>query len=158
MTIEPDGSWSLIRSTSPFDGTRKTLHGDDDEEDIVEIQGMGPPRRATFPTPVSGTPTVSSREPSVPSTAISSGSKRPRGAIVDLTLTSSDEEDDPPRDSKRLSFMSRPSNGPQARISSSIGGSSGAGILPSRSVATHTLVSPSNLGNSRHGFELSFPR
>ena len=74
-------------------------------------------KEATHEPGLMRTPPISSREQSFSSAAapIPSGTKRSSGPIVDLTL-SSDEEDEPPRPAKRP-MTHRPSSG-LSRLSS----------------------------------------
>ena len=93
----------------------------DGEDDLVEIQDMprlAPVKReATHEPGLMRTPPISSREQSLSSGAapIPSSNKRSSGPIVDLTL-SSDEDDEPPRPAKRQ-MTHRPSSG-LSRLSS----------------------------------------
>ena len=100
----PDGTWSPVHSA---ENSSKFINGQrasSDEDDLVEIQE---PRRLTAiragvistPSSMTRTPPQSSREQSIVSaTARSSGGKRPH-AVIDLTLSSDDEEQ--PRAPKR---------------------------------------------------------
>ena len=102
VTIEPNGKWSQTfgRDTAPRDSTRHP--SSDDEEELVEIRDM--PRLASVKNEAQRepgmmrTPPISSREQSTSSAP--SSNKRPAGQVVDLTL-SSDEDDEPPRGPKR---------------------------------------------------------
>lgn len=113
VTIEPDGKWSQTSNKVP--SPPRTSNGrasSDGEEDLVEIRDV--PRLASVKSEITlepglmRTPPISSREPStssaLPSAPIS-GSKRSAGQVVDLTL-SSDEDEEPPRAAKVL----KPSN------------------------------------------------
>ncbi len=104
VLIEPTGEWS---QTSDSDLTLKPngSRASSDDEDLVEIKDM--PRVAAVKSEATGsfmrTPPTSSREQSTSSAAPpSTGDKRPRGQIIDLTF-SSDEDDEPPRAPKRQS-------------------------------------------------------
>jgi len=100
VTVEPNGTWH-IQSQGENTGGRTsnpTPSDDGDDDDLVEISngsGFQLPKLETL-TPLSvRTPPFSSREESTaPSTSRPStnGNKRPRGDVIDLTL--SDDEDD----------------------------------------------------------------
>jgi E3 SUMO-protein ligase PIAS1 len=119
VDIEPNGQWKVIKDENDDDeetaGTsykRGRASYDDDFEDIVEldqpeskkINGM---KRESFhsqSSPFGGasltsltTPPVPSREASAPQSA----NKRPQSAVIDLTLSDDDEDDQPPRPAKR---------------------------------------------------------
>lgn len=114
VTIEPNGKWSQTSlSTSAPLKNGGTARSSDGEDDLIEIRD--PPqvayvkREATTEGSVLRTPPISSREQSITSLALPPpGSKRSSGAVVDLTL-SSDEDDEPLRPSKRQ-LTHRPSN------------------------------------------------
>ncbi len=81
----------------------------------MEIRDL--PRLASVKTEVSRepglmrTPPISSREESASSAPLQpSNNKRSAGQVVDLTLTS-DEDDDPPRGPKRQQIVHKSSNG-----------------------------------------------
>ena len=104
VIIEPTGEWS---QTSDIDSSSRPNgnHASSDDEDLVEIKDM--PRVAAVKSEATGsfmrTPPTSSREQSASSAAPpSTGDKRPRGQVIDLTF-SSDEDDPPPRAPKRQS-------------------------------------------------------
>ena len=115
ITIEPNGTWSQATGGAPSPRTSNGRTSSDGEEDLVEIRDL--PRLASVKTEVSRepplmrTPSMSSREQST-STAILplSSNKRSAGQIVDLTL-SSDEDDDPPRGPKRQQLIHKSSSG-----------------------------------------------
>lgn len=99
---------------SPKTGYGRT--SSDGEEDLVEIRDL--PRLASVKTEASRepglmrTPPISSREQSTSSAPLlpSSSNKRSAGQVVDLTL-SSDEDDDPPRGPKRQQLVHKCSSG-----------------------------------------------
>ena len=103
VTIEPTGEWSDNGGRTSTSRRDQPTPDDEDDDDIVELQGArtasvkhDPPR----PRPYVQTPPISSREPSLASSAARS-SKRPAGEVIDLTL--SDDEDAPPAKVKRPS-------------------------------------------------------
>ena len=121
VTIEPDGTWSQTGGCPPSPKTSNGRTSSDAEEDLVEIRDL--PRLASVKTEVSRepglmrTPPISSREQSTSSAPMPPASnKRSTGQVVDLTL-SSDEDDDPPRGPKRQQLVHRSSSG-LARLSS----------------------------------------
>jgi len=107
VTIEPNGQWSQTSGNTP--SPPRTFNGrasSDGEEDLVEIRDI--PRLNSVKNEFTRepgwmrTPPISSREQSTSSAqppAPASGKKRPAGQVVDLTL-SSDEDEEPPRASK----------------------------------------------------------
>ena len=102
VVIEPTGEWSQT-SEANSSARPNGNNASSDDEDLVEIKDM--PRVAAVKSEASGsfmrTPPTSSREQSTSSAAPpSTGDKRPRGQVIDLTF-SSDEEDEPPRAPKR---------------------------------------------------------
>ncbi|KAL2037021.1 hypothetical protein N7G274_010306 [Stereocaulon virgatum] len=107
VTIEPDGKWFHTSGSAPSPPRTNGRTSSDGEEDLVEIRDM--PRLASVKTEFNrepglmGTPPISSREQSTSSAAPpnQSSNKRSVGQVVDLTL-SSDEDDEPSRPAKRL--------------------------------------------------------
>ncbi len=100
--IEPTGEWSQA-SDNDSSSRPNGNHASSDDEDLIEIKDM--PRVAAVKSEATGplmrTPPTSSREQSTSSGAPpSTGNKRSRGNIIDLTF-SSDEDDQPPRAPKR---------------------------------------------------------
>lgn len=116
VTIEPNGKWA--QTTGNTLSPPRTSNGrisSDGEEDLVEIRDI--PRLASVKSEVSRepglmrTPPISSREQSTSSAqppAPTSGNKRTAGQIVDLTL-SSDEDEEPPRAAKLHKSSNNPS-------------------------------------------------
>ena len=105
VTIEPTGVWSPVSQGENTSGQNDSQSGSDD--DLVEIREpsrVASIRNEAMPiaSSVMQTPPVSSREQSIVSTGKASGGKRSHSTIIDLTM-SSDEEDVPPRAPKRLS-------------------------------------------------------
>ena len=104
VTIEPTGKWS--RTPDDNSSSRPNANGaSSDDEDLVELRDM--PRMAAVKSEANGsfmrTPPTSSREQSTSSAVPpSTGDKRPRAQVIDLTF-SSDEDDEPPRAPKRQS-------------------------------------------------------
>lgn len=90
VTVDPDGKWSVTTQRSP---SADFGPNSDDDEDIIEIQGLS---QATRVNPSSQTPSSSGvRE----GTAVPrSSSKRPISQVIDLTLS---DDDEPPRPAKR---------------------------------------------------------
>lgn len=115
VTIEPNGKWSQTTLPNPTlsknDGRAPSSDG---EDDLIEIRD--PPqvanvkREATTEGSILKTPPISSREQSITSLGLPppTGNKRSSGAVVDLTL-SSDEDEEPTRPTKRH-MTHRPSN------------------------------------------------
>ena len=106
VTIEPDGKWFHTSGGAPSPLRTNGRTSSDGEDDLVEIRDM--PRLASVKTEFTRelglmrTPPISSREQSTSSAAPpnQSSNKRSVGQVVDLTL-SSDEDDEPPRPAKR---------------------------------------------------------
>ena len=106
VTIEPDGKWFHTPGGAPSPLRTNGRTSSDGEDDLVEIRDM--PRLASVKTEFTrelglmSTPPISSREQSTSSAAPpnQSSNKRSVGQIVDLTL-SSDEDDEPQRPVKR---------------------------------------------------------
>ena len=106
VTIEPDGKWFHTSGGAPSPRRTNGRNSSDGEDDLVEIRDM--PRLASVKTEFTRelglmrTPPISSREQSTSSAAplSQSSNKRSVGQVVDLTL-SSDEDDEPPRPAKR---------------------------------------------------------
>ena len=121
VVIEPNGKWAQTTSSAPSPPRTNGRTSSDGEDDLVEIQDMprlAPVKKeATNEPGLMRTPPISSREQSFSSVAapIPASNKRSSGPIVDLIL-SSDEEDDPPRPAKRQ-MTHRPSSG-LSRLSS----------------------------------------
>ena len=107
VTVEPDGRWSQITQKDMENQTNRDRSSSEEDDDIVEIHE---PRLAAIkdealltPSSMARTPPYSSREQSLSSGAPrSSSGKRSIGQVIDLTF-SSDEEEQPPRGSKRQS-------------------------------------------------------
>ncbi|KAK0797230.1 E3 SUMO-protein ligase pli1 [Friedmanniomyces endolithicus] len=124
VDVEPDGKWKVIREEDEqqSNGTTNKLrasYDDDFDDDLVEVPDLSyrptntlqrewqpPPTNLLPPFGVPSyavhTPLPSSREQSFAQSVASSaraGSKRPSGAVIDLTL--SDDDDPPPRPAKR---------------------------------------------------------
>ncbi|KAG8407636.1 hypothetical protein J3459_016050 [Metarhizium acridum] len=96
VTIEPNGQWS---TKTPRDDNPKSSNDpaidDDDELEISEINIVG--RRLETPktiTPVIGTPASGGRDSSAsaPRGVATNSAKRPAAAVIDLTLSSDEEE------------------------------------------------------------------
>ena len=106
VTIEPNGKWCQTSGSDPPPRTAKKQRSCNDDEDLIEIDNM--PRLASVKSEATHeygsirTPPTSSREASSPLAQPLSkhNKKRPAGQVVDLTL-SSDEDDESPRGSKR---------------------------------------------------------
>ena len=105
VTIEPNGKWSTkIEAQQPPKSTNRHSSSDADD-DLIEVQEA--PRVSSIKIESSHepamlrTPPISSREPSTSSgPPTSSSNKRPAAQVVDLTL-SSDEDEEPVRVPKR---------------------------------------------------------
>ena len=105
VTIEPTGKWSTKTEAQSSPKTSNRDASSDADDDLIEIQEV--PRVSSIKTEgphepnMLRTPPFSSREPSTSSGPQASVSnKRPAPQIVDLTL-SSDEDDEPIRAPKR---------------------------------------------------------
>ena len=105
VVIEPNGRWSMNSgaNTSPRPSAGRATS--DDEAELVEIQE--PPRvssiklEGSYEQGMLTTPPISSREPSTSSALhVSANNKRSASQVVDLTL-SSDEDEEPIRAHKR---------------------------------------------------------
>lgn len=112
VTVEPNGKWLQTTGNPSPPRTSNGRTSSDGEEDLVEIRDI--PRLASVKSEVNRepglmrTPPISSREQSTSSAqppAPTAGNKRTAGQVVDLTL-SSDEDEERPRAAK----MHRPSN------------------------------------------------
>lgn len=109
VTIEPNGHWLQTSGNDP--SPPRTSNGrasSDDDDDLVEINDM--PRVASVKTEVTREPGLM-QTPPISSTSREQSSssappphpltnKRPASQVVDLTL-SSDEDEEPPRAAKR---------------------------------------------------------
>lgn len=148
VTIEPDGTWSQAGGCPPSPKTSNGRTSSDAEEDLVEIRDL--PRLAPVKTEISRepglmrTPPISSREQSTSSAPMPPASnKRSAGQVVDLTL-SSDEDDDPPRGPKRQELVHTSSSG-LARLSSldnaSLRTNGANGVIP-RQPSLNPFASP----------------
>lgn len=100
VTIEPKGRWFIKSSQEERPGYSNGSSFDDDDDDddveISEISVVGGHRLETpkQPTPTTGTPISSGRDGIIGALrAISTTSaKRPASAVIDLTLSSDDDE------------------------------------------------------------------
>ncbi|KXL50830.1 MAG: hypothetical protein FE78DRAFT_176641, partial [Acidomyces sp. 'richmondensis'] len=123
VDVEPSGEWRVIQEdedrSSGRDGRKPRASYDDDfDDELIEVSDPGnkPVNGAKHQNPTSvmltpmtafNTPPLSSREPSVAQSVTpghhrpSAGDKRQSGVMIDLTISSSDEEDDRPRPAKR---------------------------------------------------------
>jgi len=101
VTIEPNGRWSTKSQDQERSQSRRTANFDDDDDDleVSEITVINGKRvdASKISTPSISTPTSVKRGPSssAPRGLGSTSSKRPAAAVIDLTL-SSDEDDDEP--------------------------------------------------------------
>jgi E3 SUMO-protein ligase PIAS1 len=125
VDIEPNGRWKVIKDeeddSDQADGSsnkRGRAAYDDDFDDLVELDQPDNKRvngimRESFQShssPTGGAP-INHSTPPVPSretSASHSGNKRPQSAVIDLTLSDDDEDDQPPRPAKRQ-HVHRPS-------------------------------------------------
>ncbi|QLI68745.1 E3 SUMO-protein ligase pli1 [Metarhizium brunneum] len=96
VTIEPNGHWltKASRDENPK-SSNDPAFDDDDELEISEINIVG--RRLETPktiTPITGTPASGGRDSSAsaPRSVPPNSAKRPATAVIDLTLSSDDEE------------------------------------------------------------------
>lgn len=122
VTIEPNGRW-LIKATeeeNTSQNNRASYEDDDDDEvEISEINLVGTRRIETpkRPTPSTGTPASGSRDASSigPRGTASISTKRPASAVIDLTLSSDDDDDEPiQRPTKRQSTAANGYHGPSS--------------------------------------------
>lgn len=118
VDIEPNGHWKVIKDeeddSDQANGTsnkRGRASYDDDFDDLIELdqpdnKKVNGIKRESFnsqSSPIGGapislnTPPVTSRETS----ASQSGSKRSQSAVIDLTLSDDEEDEQPPRSAKR---------------------------------------------------------
>ena len=140
VDIEPNGQWKVIKDedddSDEANGTsnkRGRAAYDDDFDDLVELDQPDNKRvngikRESFhsqSSPMGGAP-INLSTPPVPSretSASHSGNKRPQSAVIDLTLSDDDEDDEPPRPAKRqhVNRPSYPSNNQQSNRQPSYG-------------------------------------
>ena len=156
VEIEPDGKWSIVAPSDKLsrpDGT----HSSSDDDDLIEIQDSSRTGALKAEAPgmtssILRTPPFSSREASINSNTVrSSGAKRTHSSVIDLTLSSDDEQ--PSRDPKRLSVVPSSRGFPS---SSSVSGIMGESQISHRN-ATDMIKSKSP--NTRlHGLEYGFGR
>ncbi|KAK5134900.1 hypothetical protein LTR08_005990 [Meristemomyces frigidus] len=117
VDVEPNGEWRIIKEEEDeqpngASGRPRASYDDDFDDDLIEVTEptnksiIALKRESHPPTMLSptafNTPPLSSREPSVAQSMASvsrAGTKRPSGAVIDLTL--SDDEEQPPRPAKR---------------------------------------------------------
>ena len=106
VTIEPDGKWSSKAGTQVSATTQEPRASNEDDDELVEIQDLASTKSIIKPEfsqdhSMLRNPPISSREPSTSSGVPQpSNNKRPAAPIVDLTL-SSDEDEEPLRAPKR---------------------------------------------------------
>lgn len=108
VIIEPDGQWHLQNSS--FETPRPNGNptpDDDDSEGFIEIRDNNDrvsvlKAESRFPsvTTTIRTPPMSSREQSIASSSAVRSNKRPASEVIDLTLSSDDEEDEDARPAK----------------------------------------------------------
>ena len=100
MTIEPDGQWSTkTHDSDRRQSARAAEFDDDDDAEISEITMIGGPRVEASKTPTTSLamPASANRsETSAPRGLGSTSGKRPAAAVIDLTLSSDDEDDNQP--------------------------------------------------------------
>ncbi|OAQ62301.1 Zinc finger domain-containing protein, MIZ-type [Pochonia chlamydosporia 170] len=95
VTIEPNGHWAMKTSRDENLKSNGTTFEDDDDLEISEISIVS--RRLETPktnTPIIGTPASGGRDSSAsaPRGIATTSAKRPAAAVIDLTLSSDDEE------------------------------------------------------------------
>lgn len=104
VTIEPDGRWIAKSADDERHGQNHTNGNgfdddDDDDLEISEISIVGGRRFDTPKNPASstGTPASTGRNSTSlgPRGIASTSSKRPAAPVIDLTLSSDDEDDEP---------------------------------------------------------------
>ncbi|KAI9677586.1 MAG: SUMO ligase siz1 [Caeruleum heppii] len=116
VTIEPNGQWSQNAKTSSPPRMNGHTTNDVEDDDIVEIRDMrGGPFKlegSAAQTPVTQTPPLSIHEApgSRSSSSRAPSGKRPISAVIDLTLSDEDEDDEPIRPPKRQSVYAPPPN------------------------------------------------
>ena len=124
MTIEPDGRWLMKNaederhSQSQANGT--SLNDDDDDDwEISEVSVVGGRRFETpkNPTPSTGTPVSAPRDSASlgPRGIATTSAKRPAAAVIDLTLSSDDDDEPISRPAKRQN-TSNGHNGPSNHL------------------------------------------
>ena len=123
VDVEPNGQWRVImeegdQQPNGTSSKARAAYDDDFDDGLVELdqpsnRQINGVKKQLQLSPLSAvvsqafsinTPPLSSREPSVAQSASSAqrpGSKRPQGAVIDLTLSDDDDDDDPPRPAKR---------------------------------------------------------
>ncbi|OAA71887.1 Zinc finger domain-containing protein, MIZ-type [Akanthomyces lecanii RCEF 1005] len=109
VTIEPNGRW-LLKAEEPESNNfpSEAFFDDDDDDDAIEISEIG-----NIPVrPADKLPT-----PSTPSRQNGAGTKRPAPTVIDLTLSSDDEDDEPiQRPYKRQSTVTNGYSGPSGLV------------------------------------------
>ena len=106
IAISPNGEWSIVDQGESK--ARPSHTKSSDEEYLIEIPDTTLERESAGYNPIaasfsSQTPIRTTREPSAASgPAQSSSGKRPHSAVIDLTLDSDEEDDEPIRGPKRL--------------------------------------------------------
>jgi E3 SUMO-protein ligase PIAS1 len=97
VTIQPDGRWELHAKAEPTSKSSGFASSDDD--DLIEITQSGDSVRLNTPrsygTPLGGQLGEQSASSSAPRGSTSTSGKRPIAAVIDLT-SSGDEDDDQP--------------------------------------------------------------
>lgn len=108
VTIEPNGRW-LLKADEPESNNfpSEAFFDDDDDDDAIEISEISNiPVRPADKLPTPSTPSRQNGNGGA-------GTKRPAPAVIDLTLSSDDEDDEPiQRPTKRQSTVTNGYNGP----------------------------------------------
>ncbi|KFA65455.1 hypothetical protein S40285_00467 [Stachybotrys chlorohalonatus IBT 40285] len=119
VTIEPNGNWLVKPSTDDKHGTSttSTFQDEDDDLELSEISVVGGYRNETpkNSTPYLSTPVSAGRDgsSSAPRGIATTSGKRPASAVIDLTLSSDDDSDEPiQRPAKRQSTSVNGVRGP----------------------------------------------
>ncbi|ATY59570.1 Zinc finger domain-containing MIZ-type [Cordyceps militaris] len=113
VTIEPNGRWLLKAEEPESNNFPSEEFFDDDDDDAIEISEIN-----TIPArPADKLPT-----PNTPSRQNGGGMKRPAPTVIDLTLSSDDEDDAPiERPFKRQSTVANGYHGPSSLAFPSLG-------------------------------------
>ncbi|KAM3508231.1 hypothetical protein MY10362_001291 [Beauveria mimosiformis] len=108
VTIEPNGRWLSKAEEPESNNFPSEAYFDDDDDDAIELSVI-----SNIPVrPVDKLPT-----PSTPSRQTGGGTKRPAPAVIDLTLSSDDEDDEPiQRPQKRRSTVANGYHGPSSLV------------------------------------------
>lgn len=114
VSISPDGEWTVL-GQGESNVRHSNAREDQNDEGLIEIPDVSYEENssrftAAAASGVTRTPTHPSREPSISSgVARSSNGKRHHSAVIDLTISDDEEQEEPSRASKRLAIHPSPS-------------------------------------------------